>query len=207
MEESKKLDKESLHEVVTKWRQFWMNQKQNSEADYKNYLHRATGVDANMKYHLVDLMFEYFNPIFTQQAAELEATRKENDRLLAIKLDECMDDNYKLARQLEKDNSELRDELFVVKRDLESENTKLKEELNNSISNERHYEAIKRITVATNSELETIRLKLDKAVELADELDMHTVHATLSGVCTYGKPCACGLGELRKQLSDIKAGG
>lgn len=43
-------------DICRKWKTFWMNQKQNSEADYKNYLHRAMGIDANMRCHLEDLI-------------------------------------------------------------------------------------------------------------------------------------------------------
>lgn len=52
------MDKDSIVKVIEKWKAFWMNQTQNSEADYKNYLHRALGVDANMKYHLADKVWE-----------------------------------------------------------------------------------------------------------------------------------------------------
>ncbi len=44
--------------VIEKWQQKWMNQTQNSEADHKNYLHRAIGVDANMKYSLANMLLK-----------------------------------------------------------------------------------------------------------------------------------------------------
>jgi hypothetical protein len=44
--------------VIEEWKGFWMNQRQNDEADYQNYLHRALGVDANMKYHLAKKLRE-----------------------------------------------------------------------------------------------------------------------------------------------------
>lgn len=50
--------KESAVEIVNKWKRFWMNQTQNSQADFENYSSRAIGVDANMKYHLADLISE-----------------------------------------------------------------------------------------------------------------------------------------------------
>jgi len=48
---------ESIAEdICREWKMFWMNQKQNNEADYKNYLGRAMGVDANMRCHLENLI-------------------------------------------------------------------------------------------------------------------------------------------------------
>lgn len=65
-------DDEFFVNVIVKWKSYWMNQKQNSEADYQNYLHRALGVDANMKYHLARLMQESVAPALSR-IAELEA--------------------------------------------------------------------------------------------------------------------------------------
>lgn len=50
------MSKEEILEVITEWKFFWMNQRQNDERDYKNYLNRASGVDANMKHHLATLL-------------------------------------------------------------------------------------------------------------------------------------------------------
>lgn len=47
-----KLTKELFLEVIQEWRYFWMNQKQNSQADFENYFRRALGVDANMQHDL-----------------------------------------------------------------------------------------------------------------------------------------------------------
>ena len=48
------VNQQSMVEVIMEWKHFWMNQTQNDEQDYKNYLHRAMGVDANMKYDLAN---------------------------------------------------------------------------------------------------------------------------------------------------------
>ena len=45
-------------DAIHEWKNFWMNQRQNSEADYQNYRNRAFGVDANMKHHLAGLIAE-----------------------------------------------------------------------------------------------------------------------------------------------------
>lgn len=47
---------EIAKQLVDKWQYFWMNQRQNSEQDFKNYFRRALGVDANMKAHLYHLL-------------------------------------------------------------------------------------------------------------------------------------------------------
>lgn len=44
--------------VIEKWKDFWMNQKQHNEDDRQNYFNRAFGIDANMKYHLANLLRE-----------------------------------------------------------------------------------------------------------------------------------------------------
>jgi len=49
-------DKYIMKEVIDEWIIYWMNQTQNSEEDYKNYLRRAMGVDANMRHHLAKLI-------------------------------------------------------------------------------------------------------------------------------------------------------
>ena len=49
-------DKYMMKEVIDEWLLYWMNQTQNSEADYHNYLRRAMGVDANMRHHLAKLI-------------------------------------------------------------------------------------------------------------------------------------------------------
>ena len=54
------LTKENILEVITQWKIFWMNQTQNSEADRKNYLNRAMGVDANMKHNLAERLVKAF---------------------------------------------------------------------------------------------------------------------------------------------------
>ena len=53
-----KRDEESFLKVIRSWKTIWMNQKQNSEADYQNYLQRAFGVDANMSHSLAKMLAE-----------------------------------------------------------------------------------------------------------------------------------------------------
>lgn len=52
--------KENLKDGIDQWVMFWMNQKQNNEQDYQNYLRRAIGVDANMRHHLAKKLHEQF---------------------------------------------------------------------------------------------------------------------------------------------------
>lgn len=47
-------DKEFFKEIIRKWKFSWMNQRQNGEADFKNYHRRAFGIDSNMIYSLAD---------------------------------------------------------------------------------------------------------------------------------------------------------
>ena len=49
-----KAQRESFLKIIQEWKWYWMNQTQNSEADYLNYQRRAHGIDANMKYDLAD---------------------------------------------------------------------------------------------------------------------------------------------------------
>lgn len=49
-----KAPRESFLKIIQEWKWYWMNQTQNSEADYLNYQRRAHGIDANMKYDLAD---------------------------------------------------------------------------------------------------------------------------------------------------------
>lgn len=51
-------EKEHFKCVIDKWLAYWMNQTQNSKEDYDNYFRRAAGVDANMRYHLADLLMK-----------------------------------------------------------------------------------------------------------------------------------------------------
>ena len=69
----------SLHEVVEEWQGVWMNQKQNNEADYQNYFHRALGVDANMRYSLSQMMFEHVQPLNAKIAKLTEALTDARD--------------------------------------------------------------------------------------------------------------------------------
>lgn len=50
--EREKLTKDFFLELVREWKFFWMDQKQNSQADYENYHRRAFGIDANMQHDL-----------------------------------------------------------------------------------------------------------------------------------------------------------
>lgn len=51
-------DKDFFLEVIREWKEFWMNQTQNSKQDYDNYFRRAIAVDANMSHHLATLLAE-----------------------------------------------------------------------------------------------------------------------------------------------------
>lgn len=50
------ITKDRIMCIIDQWKYFWMDQKQNSEQDYQNYLRRAMGVDANMVHHLASLI-------------------------------------------------------------------------------------------------------------------------------------------------------
>lgn len=45
-------DKNKIKDTIDEWILYWMNQTQNNEQDYQNYLRRAMGVDANMRHDL-----------------------------------------------------------------------------------------------------------------------------------------------------------
>jgi len=47
-----KFNEEFFLKIIRDWKSSWMNQRQNSEADYENYFKRAFGVDANMIHSL-----------------------------------------------------------------------------------------------------------------------------------------------------------
>lgn len=49
-------------EVIKEWKHTWMNQRQNSEADFQNYFDRAFGVDANMQHSLAKKIADRFTP-------------------------------------------------------------------------------------------------------------------------------------------------
>lgn len=76
-------DREFFCQIIDQWKSYWMNQTQNSKEDYENYWRRAFGVDANMSYHLADLLTKATKHAH-QQAAEsvaelveaLESTNK-----------------------------------------------------------------------------------------------------------------------------------
>lgn len=48
--------KDHFLNLIEDWLGYWMNQKQNSEEDFKNYFRRAFGVDANMRHHLAKML-------------------------------------------------------------------------------------------------------------------------------------------------------
>lgn len=58
-------DRDSAKEIYLKeildWKHAWMNQRQNSEADYQNYFHRAFGIDANMQHSLATRLVNRFH--------------------------------------------------------------------------------------------------------------------------------------------------
>lgn len=64
-------DRESFLEVARKWKSFWMNQRQNDEADFQNYFNRALGVDANMTHHLAKMMNEHSDKAIAAATAKL----------------------------------------------------------------------------------------------------------------------------------------
>jgi hypothetical protein len=56
-------DKEFFLTIIREWKHAWMNQHQNSEADFKNYLTRAFGIDANMQHNLAFKIVEKINAL------------------------------------------------------------------------------------------------------------------------------------------------
>lgn len=67
-------------QIIREWKSFWMNQRQNSQADYENYSSRAMGVDANMTHHLASMLSKAAATELTAARAELEAVKAELDR-------------------------------------------------------------------------------------------------------------------------------
>lgn len=101
LQKSSDITKDSCVGVIMEWKTFWMNQKQNNDADYKNYLHRAIGVDANMKYHLADLFFEHFLPVLSL-IQKLKSDNETNANVL-IKQVQIRDEEISVLKaQLEK---------------------------------------------------------------------------------------------------------
>lgn len=64
---------DSIVKIIEKWKSFWMNQTQNSEEDRQNYFNRAFGIDANMKYHLADLLWKEIEPIVEELTQKQES--------------------------------------------------------------------------------------------------------------------------------------
>lgn len=67
--------------VIEEWKGFWMNQIANTgdQADHDNYLHRACGVDANMKYNLAKRLRDFMiKRQLTQQSQKGQGDGKEN---------------------------------------------------------------------------------------------------------------------------------
>ncbi len=52
--ERERLTKDTFLEIITEWKFFWMDQRQNSKEDFENYHRRAFGIDANMKHDLAN---------------------------------------------------------------------------------------------------------------------------------------------------------
>jgi hypothetical protein len=102
---SREVFRQSFVEVIEKWKGFWMNQKQNDEADYQNYLHRALGVDANMKYHLAGLLADHAD-------SALVAERARNLETLAT----LSDDYVFEIKKLESENAALKAELEELRK-------------------------------------------------------------------------------------------
>lgn len=76
---SREVFRQSFAKVIEQWKGFWMSQKSNDEADCQNYLHRALGVDANMKYHLAGLLADHADAELTTLRAELERLKTDRD--------------------------------------------------------------------------------------------------------------------------------
>ena len=55
------IEVEKLLKIIREWKFGWMNQRQNSQADYENYFNRAFGVDANMIHSLAKQIVDKFN--------------------------------------------------------------------------------------------------------------------------------------------------
>ena len=60
MSKVKELTEQNILEAIEEWQFFWMNQRQNSQADYLNYRSRAFGIDANMRYSLARNLLKIF---------------------------------------------------------------------------------------------------------------------------------------------------
>jgi len=64
-------DESALREIIGEWKMYWMNQRQNSEADFQNYYSRAFGVDANMQHSLARMLNEKLRPVIQELRAEV----------------------------------------------------------------------------------------------------------------------------------------
>lgn len=77
-----KYTKQAILEVIEEWQSIWMDQRQNSEADFKNYFSRALGVDANMSHSLAKMMAKHFNAALALKQGERTKSQIELDELL-----------------------------------------------------------------------------------------------------------------------------
>lgn len=70
------LEKEKFLKIIDEWKCFWMNQRQNNEADFQNYFRRAMGVDANMEHSLARMLAKHALDERASQAAALAEVRE-----------------------------------------------------------------------------------------------------------------------------------
>lgn len=81
----KERDEEAIMKVIREWKHYWMNQRQNSEEDYQNYLNRASGIDSNMIHHLAKLIVR--NSGQTEQVAEPKGSQAARQWSTAVSVD------------------------------------------------------------------------------------------------------------------------
>lgn len=106
-----------IFEVIMQWKHFWMNQKQNDEADYQNYLHRAMGVNANMKHDLANRINKALTELAKAPKDEaLTQAHAEIERLVSNinNKQEMYEDAIANIEKLEAENSRLREALEEI---------------------------------------------------------------------------------------------
>jgi hypothetical protein len=131
LESKKPFDREFFLNIIDEWKTLWMNQKQNSEEDYKNYFRRAFGVDANMSYSLARMCSEK-----ALEAVSAESSDTPNET--SERTDTWEAKYFAIKEQLEKELEEVKiesdnldkahfQERDLIRRDLGKANQKIAE--------------------------------------------------------------------------------
>lgn len=103
MNNVKQYSKDDIVELILKWKFGWMNQQQNSGADYQNYFNRASGVDANMQHSLAGKIVEKYEPVLNLLSEMVEILEYYKNRgIIDSVRDEALTKYQEFMKRLEK---------------------------------------------------------------------------------------------------------